>query len=91
VRRADGRLLSVLAGIRAELEDPDGEEAPGSLTVIGVVVPCFLDALGAADLDGVFLLYDTVRRQHDTQLRVPVPQHAADAVLTDRTAPAAGR
>jgi hypothetical protein len=86
VLRADGRLLSVLAAIRADLEAPEDGEAPGSLTVIGVVVPTFLDALGDADLDGVFLLYDAVRRHREAQHRVPAPRHA----VSDRPGAAAG-
>ena len=91
VIRADGRLLSVLAGIRADLEAPDGDDVPGSLVVTGVVVPCFLEALGAADLDGVFLLYDAVRRHRGAQHGVPAPRRPTDAAISDGPGPAAGR
>lgn len=89
VIRVDGRLLSVLAELRAELAAPGDGETPGSLTVIGVVVPTFLEGLGSADLDGVFLLYDAVRRLREAQHRLPGARHPADAVVSARSGPAA--
>jgi anti-anti-sigma regulatory factor len=55
----DGRLLAVLVRARNQLADVDGE-----LKIAGVILPQVLDALGAATLEEVFLIYDAVRRDN---------------------------
>jgi hypothetical protein len=49
-------LLAVLARSRADLAD-----VGGSLRLIGVALPEYLDALADAPLDEVFLVYDAIR------------------------------
>ena len=55
----DGRLLAVLARARNQLADAEGQ-----LEITGVNLPQVLDALGAATLEEVFLIYDAVRRDN---------------------------
>jgi hypothetical protein len=50
------RLLTVLARTRRALSDRDG-----TLHLVGVAIPEYLDALRKAPLDEVFLVYDAMR------------------------------
>jgi anti-anti-sigma regulatory factor len=54
----DPRLLRVLARAHTQLADD-----AGALRITGVKLPQFLDALQAATLDEVFVIYDALRRE----------------------------
>jgi hypothetical protein len=54
----DGRLLTMLARVHAQLVD-----ATGTLEITGVKLPQFLPAPRTATLDEVFVIYDAVRRE----------------------------
>jgi len=59
----DAQLLTLLARTRVTLAQEVGDHAePGSLTILGVVLPQFLPAFEVAGLDEVFVIYDAVRR-----------------------------
>jgi anti-anti-sigma regulatory factor len=71
----DGRLLAVLVRARNQLADVDGE-----LKIAGVNLPQVLDALGAATLEEVFLVYDAVRRDNQPPVhRCPVQSPSRSA------------
>ena len=64
----DPRLLRVLARAHTQLADD-----AGALRITGVKLPQFLDALQAATLDEVFVIYDALRREPPPPIPGPRP------------------
>ena len=63
VTDCDERLLNFLAGARAQLLDDRG-----TLTLAGVNLPQLLPALRETTVDGVFVVYDALRRERRSSI-----------------------
>ncbi|MEJ3654038.1 STAS domain-containing protein [Actinomycetes bacterium KLBMP 9759] len=81
----DGRILTALARAHARLTG-DG----GSLVVVGLRLPAFIEVLPRASLEEVFIVYDVVRREARIPV-APVSTSRAVWVAWSSASPSVGR